>query len=265
MQYRPPVPYLWHRFWGLSWWWKGPILGALGIFLLSGIAAAAGGGGGEKDDEATRAEETRTASATRTRSPATTRPVTRAPIPTTTAPTPSPAATPAPTAPPTPAGPATSFGSGTKRVGQDIAPGTYRGNVDGNFCYFERLSGFGGTIDDIITNDNTSAPEIVTIAPTDVGFNSERCGEWKQGLSPITASPTAPFGDGTFAVGIDIAPGTWSAPGGSGCYFERQSGFGHTTDEIITNDFGSVTPIVTISASDVGFSSDGCGGWTLQG
>lgn len=38
----------WHRFWGLSWKWKAPILVVLGIVVLSVIGAAAGGGDDDK-------------------------------------------------------------------------------------------------------------------------------------------------------------------------------------------------------------------------
>jgi hypothetical protein len=41
-----------------------------------------------------------------------------------------------------------------------------------------RLSGFGGTFDEIIANDFGSGPRMVTISPTDVGFESSGCGPW---------------------------------------------------------------------------------------
>ena len=38
----------WRRFWALSWWWKGPILGGTAfITLIIGLAVASGGGGYE--------------------------------------------------------------------------------------------------------------------------------------------------------------------------------------------------------------------------
>lgn len=91
------------------------------------------------------------------------------------------------------------FGEGMKIVGTDIPPGTYR-SMGGNHCYWERLRGFGGTLDEIIANDNAIGPALVTISASDKGFRSARCGRWTQDLSPITLSPTAPFSDGTFLV-----------------------------------------------------------------
>ena len=83
---------------------------------------------------------------------------------------------PTPTSTPVPV-PLAEFGDGFFRVGIDILPGTYR-TTDASRCYWARLSNFGGT-SDIIANENISAgPAIVTISPTDVGFESSRCGTW---------------------------------------------------------------------------------------
>ncbi len=71
----------------------------------------------------------------------------------------------------------TSFGDGKFIIGTDIDPGTYRSEV-GSGCYYARLSGFGGTTDEIIANANASGPALVTIAPTDKGFQSSGCGKW---------------------------------------------------------------------------------------
>lgn len=77
------------------------------------------------------------------------------------------------TTPPPP--PAVAFTDGTFRVGVDVAPGTYQASAPGD-CYWARLSGFSGTLGDIIANANNVA--IVTISPGDVGFLSHRCGSW---------------------------------------------------------------------------------------
>lgn len=84
-----------------------------------------------------------------------------------------------PQAPAAPAAPKVAgIGDGTFRVGVDIAPGTYRAaNPDGS-CYWARLSGMGGTLNEIIANDNTTGPAVVTIATTDAAFQSAGCGGW---------------------------------------------------------------------------------------
>jgi hypothetical protein len=170
--------------------------------------------------------------------------------------------TPTPTPTPTPGGPVTTFGDGTYVVGVDIAPGTYRNSSSSEGCYWERLSGFGGTSDEIIANEFTTIRQLVTIKESDVGFSSDDCGIWTQDLTPITASPTAPFGDGMYIVGVDIGSGTWRNDGSSGCYWARLSGFSHKSDDIIANEYADTQQTVTISPTDVGFESDGCGTWS---
>lgn len=70
------------------------------------------------------------------------------------------------------------IGDGTFQVGADIAPGTYRAANPDGFCYWARLSGTGGTLREIIANDNTTGPAVVTIAATDAAFESTGCGGW---------------------------------------------------------------------------------------
>lgn len=69
-------------------------------------------------------------------------------------------------------------GSGTFLIGEDIQPGTYRTEGDSGFCYWARLSGLSGELGDIITNDLPDGPGFVTIAETDVAFETTDCGEW---------------------------------------------------------------------------------------
>jgi hypothetical protein len=76
--------------------------------------------------------------------------------------------------------PKIAFSDGTYRVGTDIQAGTYRSTASSTGCYWERLKGFGGTLDDIIANYLGISPTIVTIASTDVGFHSDGCGGWEK-------------------------------------------------------------------------------------
>lgn len=72
----------------------------------------------------------------------------------------------------------TSFGQGTFIVGTDMVPGTYRSSK-GDGCYWARLRGFAGTLNEIIANDfRSSGRALVTIKGTDKGFQSSRCGTW---------------------------------------------------------------------------------------
>jgi len=185
------------------------------------------------------------------------------PVGATLAPAPTAAAT---SAPPTVAAAAAptpfNFGSGKKLVPTEVPAGTYRMRTPAPGCYWERLSGLGGTFGEILANGNPPGPEIVTIAATDKAFNSTRCAPWSADLSAITTSPTAPFGDGTWQVAIDIAPGTWRSAGGTTCYWQRMKGFSGTFNDIIANDNTGPSTIVEIGASDKAFSSSRCGTWT---
>jgi hypothetical protein len=157
---------------------------------------------------------------------------------------------------------ARTFGDGTHRVGKDIAAGTYRAPRVGGFgCYWARLRNFSGGLNAILANGNESAPALVTIKPGDRGFETNGCGTWTSDLRRITKSRTR-FGAGTYLVGVDIAPGTYAAKAGSSCYWERLRSFTGDLNSIIANANPRGRTIVTISRSDKGFSSGGCGTWT---
>jgi hypothetical protein len=153
------------------------------------------------------------------------------------------------------------FADGTFIVGRDIQPGTYRTRQASPNCYYARLKGFGGTISDIVANNNTDDPAIVTIAASDKGFESTGCGTWTKNLAAITTSRTA-FADGMYMIGSDIQPGTYRSSGQSGCYYARLKGFGGTISDIVANDNTDAPAIVSIAASDKGFESTRCGTWT---
>src|SRR5262249_39043546 len=69
------------------------------------------------------------------------------------------------------------FGDGDWAVNFHIKPGRWRA-PGGDGCYWARLSDFSHTVDSIIANDNASGPVVVDIAPTDIGFETTRCGTW---------------------------------------------------------------------------------------
>jgi hypothetical protein len=82
--------------------------------------------------------------------------------------------------------------------------------------------------------------------------------------APAATTPAGPrtsFGDGQYLVNSQIVPGTYQAPGGSNCYWERQSNLSGKFDGIIANDWapGTGSVLVTIDPSDVGFKAKGCG------
>jgi hypothetical protein len=69
-------------------------------------------------------------------------------------------------------------------------------------------------------------------------------------------------GDGIYVVGSDIAPGTYRSNGGGSCYWARLRNLGGGLDSIIANHIGGGPQTVTISPTDAGFETSGCGEWS---
>jgi hypothetical protein len=70
-----------------------------------------------------------------------------------------------------------SFRDGIWRVGKDIGAGTYRSR-GGDNCYWARLRSFSGNLNAILANANPAGPTVVTLKPTDKGFETNGCGNW---------------------------------------------------------------------------------------
>ena len=164
---------------------------------------------------------------------------------------------------PAPTGEFQEFGDGVFLVGKDIQPGTYRARAPSAGCYWAMLSGFGGYAGDVIANEATGAPTVVTISASDKGFYTDMCGTWTSDLSAIL-SPGSPIPAGTYIVGTDMTPGTYRSAGGAACRWARLSGFGGTNEETIADGGADPGAVVTISASDKGFRSSLCGYWMKQ-
>jgi hypothetical protein len=108
---------------------------------------------------------------------------------------------------------------------------------------------------------------------TTTSSSTNTTGSWaapssQTAVAPAPVTPSAPSGplsvisrDGTYQVGVDIVPGTYRSAGGPTCYWERLSGLGGTTGEIIANSFGSGPQVVTIASSDAAFKTERCGTW----
>jgi hypothetical protein len=165
------------------------------------------------------------------------------------------------TAPPPPV----TFGPGTYLIGSQVRAGRYY-SVPRYGCYWERLSGLGGSLSEIIANEfvgYNAKQWIVDIASSDVAFRSDPdCGTW---YSTPRAGLQASIFPGVWLVGAQVTPGTYMANAAYGCYWERRRNFTGELSAIIANDFRSYAgPVfVTLYASDAGFLTDAdCGTWT---
>lgn len=186
------------------------------------------------------------------------------PTPTPGPPTPTPPG-PAPPTPTPPGGPSAAFGPGIHLVGTEIAAGRYFSDPRSN-CYWQRLSGLGGTLSDIIANDFIgfdSRQEIVAIRESDLAFEGDGdCGDWF--TTPRHGTQTNIQG-GRWLVGTQVASGVYVAQTSRGCYWERLRDFTGRISGIIANDFvaDGGRQLVAIKAGDLGFSTtDDCGTWT---
>ncbi len=152
------------------------------------------------------------------------------------------------------------FGNGTHIVGTAVKAGRYISTTATNRCYWERVSGFGGSFGEIISNGSgDGAHLIIDILESDRGFKTNGCGTW----APYSPKPAAKITDGTWAVNDEIAPGLWQASKPAKCYWERVSDFTSSFSSIISNEYEG--GLAQIEPTDVGFNSSGCGTWTKVG
>lgn len=93
----------------------------------------------------------------------------------------------APTA--TPQLPLAAIPDGTWLVGEEVTPGIYAA-PGGEQCSWQRLSGFGGTADEVVASASGAVRPIVEIAATDRGFSTSNCGDWT--TVSIQVQPTPP-------------------------------------------------------------------------
>lgn len=76
------------------------------------------------------------------------------------------------------------FADGTWKVPSEIPAGTYVTDVaDGEHCYYARLSGFGGELDELIANQNYEGPARgrFTVAASDAGVHFSGGCTWSRG------------------------------------------------------------------------------------
>ncbi|MCX2929527.1 hypothetical protein ORI20_04530 [Mycobacterium sp. CVI_P3] len=82
--------------------------------------------------------------------------------------------------------------------------------------------------------------------------------------TPADGPKTVMDHDGTYKVGVDIVPGTYSTAGpieGGACYWKRTGGpDGQTT---VDNGLTKKPQVIPVDPGDVSFKTDGCQPWTL--
>jgi hypothetical protein len=145
---------------------------------------------------------------------------------------------------------------GTYLVGKDIKPGIYVGLAGQGIldsCYWARLSGLSGDLDDVLANDNAVGQYYVQVLPTDKALETG-CELRPIEQVPARAKFLTSLAPGMYLVDRDIGPGTYRGKAGDdildSCYWERLSGVSGTLDDVIANDNAKGQYFIDVLATD---------------
>ncbi len=158
------------------------------------------------------------------------------------------------------------FQDGSYLVGIDIAPGLYTTEAADGECNWFRTAPFGDAMPDNSGGYVSAGRQIAEILPTDTGFHSDGCGTWKRFHDPeAEPDPAGVIGQGTFAIGYDIQPGTYVADAVNDrlCRWFLLSGFAGRGSDISQTGNGILRGIIDVPPEAVGFRSIDCGEWSL--
>ncbi len=121
-----------------------------------------------------------------------------------------------------------------------------------------------GSGDDIASGETTTtAGGDETTTTTEAETTTTAGGDETTTTTEADSGSPLTFGDGSWIVGTDIEAGTYRNDDSSNlCLWQRLSGFGGETGDIIAGDLTEAITIVTIKDSDAGFDSQDCGTWS---
>lgn len=141
-------------------------------------------------------------------------------------------------------------------VGRDIEPGLYLGN--GESCYWERLSGLGGTYDLLISNDRPVGQFYAHIKPTDLAFNLDGCSVMPVDQVPAPAEFLTHLEPGMYLVGRDISPGLYQGVGEGSCFWLRLNDATGSREDFIASDGPDGNFQVEVESTDFAFFIGWC-------
>ena len=158
--------------------------------------------------------------------------------------------------------PESSVGPGTLRVGEDIAPGIYAGRAGTDIldsCYWARLEGISGELDDTIANNNAIGQFYVEVLETDAYLEID-CEVTPLANWPVPNPRLVSLDPGMYIVGRDIDAGTYRGEAGEdildSCYWARLSGVTGTIDDILANNNAIGQFYVEVETSDFALATD---------
>lgn len=160
------------------------------------------------------------------------------------------------------------FGDGIHTVGaapSQVAPGLYTSVLTTRgLCFAER--GQAGKASSVGGIYEVGGRSFVQVLATDTVVASSGCGEWGPPQATSYNPNRATAEVGAYRIPIDLLPGTYEAPGGAGCNWERVSSFtGSKSSVIARNESPGSNIRVTIADTDAGFLTGACGGWRRIG
>ena len=149
-----------------------------------------------------------------------------------------------------------------KVVGTDILPGLYKSTTASQSCEWLRMQGTSGSADTLLGGylwPMAASPVYMQVKATDGLIGTRHCGTWVEARSTDTPSMLT-IDDGQYRVGIDIAVGSYKAPGGASCYAQTATDFAMESGTVQEFD-GVSNPVVTIGSTIASFATEGCGTW----
>ncbi len=150
------------------------------------------------------------------------------------------------------------FSDGTHLVGTDISPATYVAEFDEGICFVTITK--NGELERNPTFINRA---IITITDQDTQVETSGCGEWHPRPSTRPRTLPAEFGPGAYQVGVDIAPGIYTADQNDGrcLWFTLDDFTHHPNPDQVLNWWKVGQPVVQLTKEDNAIYSIRCGSW----
>ena len=141
---------------------------------------------------------------------------------------------------------------GTYKVGEEIAPGVYRGEAEEDpFCKWARLNDLNEDPESVTAMGLREGQFYVEVQASDVGFTTE-CPLVPIGNLKPRDPQSAEIPPGMYIVGLDIGPGTYEGKPDEElfCFWQRLNNFKEDDESTIEWDIPGEEYVVEVSPSD---------------
>ena len=141
---------------------------------------------------------------------------------------------------------------GTYKVGEEIAPGVYRGEAEEDtFCKWARLNDLNEDPESVTALGLREGQFYVEVQASDVGFTTE-CPLVPIGNLKPRDPQSAEISPGMYIVGLDIGPGTYEGKPDEElfCFWQRLNNFREDDESTIEWDIPGEEYVVEVSPSD---------------